>query len=290
MYFIERKSERNEIIDLGRPVYRNPVKASQIKRQTFHRNKPFPAKSIIPNTETPETVKPTLKISCILTSYNRPHKVRQAIISVQKQTYPHWELIIVDDNSNAETQNILKEIAKKDPRITLIQSGVAQQDRGKTTRYATCINMALPKITGDLVTYLTDDDIYYPIRFEKMAEAFQNNPRIHVIYGKQKVIVYNNNRITRSFIRPLPGITRFPMGKVDHNSFMHRKSCLDLVENWDDHPSLWKAGDAAFFRKLVKYWDFYPLNILTDEHRIHEKGVQKKLQRGAKPWNSQDAE
>lgn len=234
--------------------------------------------------------KPDLKISCILTSYNRPQRVRHAIESVQQQTYPHWELIIVDDNSNSQTQKVLKEIAENDPRITLIQSGVEQHDRGKTTRYATCINLALPRITGDLVTYLTDDDIYYPTRFEKMAEVFHKNPHIHVVYGKQKVVIINNNRITRTFIRPLVGITRFPMGKVDHNSFMHRKSCLDIVKNWDDNPSFWNAGDAAFFRKLVKHWDFHPLNYLTDEHRIHEKGVQKKLKRGAKPWESGDAE
>ncbi len=234
--------------------------------------------------------KPDLKISCILTSYNRPHRVRHAIESVQQQTYPHWELFIVDDHSNVQTQKLLKDIVDKDPRITLIQTGVSPEDRPKTTRYATCINMALQKITGDLVTYLTDDDIYYPTRFEKMAEAFQNNPNIHVLYGKQKVVVYSGNRVIRTFIRPLVGITRYPMGRVDHNSFMHRKSCLDKVKGWDDHPANWKAGDAAFFRKLVRYWDFYPLNVLTDEHRIHDKGVQRKLSRGTKPWNSEDAE
>jgi glycosyltransferase involved in cell wall biosynthesis len=234
--------------------------------------------------------KPNLKISCILTSYNRPQRVREAIASVQQQTYPNWELIVVDDNSNAKTKNVLKEIADEDSRITLIQTGVRPEDRPKTTRYATCINLALERITGDLVTYLTDDDIYYPTRFEKMAMAFHMNPKIHVLYGRQKVIVYTGNRITRTFIRPLVGVTRYPMGRVDHNSFMHRRACLEVVKGWDDHPDNWKAGDAAFFRKLVRHWDFYPINVLTDEHRIHDKGVQRKLHRGAKPWNSEDAE
>ncbi|MBN8201203.1 glycosyltransferase family 2 protein [Bacillus sp. NTK034] len=234
--------------------------------------------------------KPNLKISCILTSYNRPQRVREAIASVQQQTYPNWELIVVDDNSNAKTKNVLNEIADKDPRITLIQTGVSPEDRPKTTRYATCINLALGRITGDLVTYLTDDDIYYPTRFERMAAAFQMNPKIHVLYGRQKVIVYTGNRITRTFIRPLVGVTRYPMGRVDHNSFMHSRSCLEVVKGWDDHPDNWKAGDAAFFRKLVRHWDFYPINALTDEHRVHDKGVQRKLHRGTKPWNSEDAE
>jgi spore maturation protein CgeD len=150
--------------------------------------------------------------------------------------------------------------------------------------------LALPFVKGDLVTYLTDDDIFYPIRFEKMVEAFQQNPKINVVYGKQKVVMISNNRTMRSSIRPLVGVTRSPMNRVDHNSFMHRKSCLDIVRNWDDHPSLWMAADAAFFKKLAAHWDFYPINVLTDEHRIHDKGVQKKLSRGLKPWIGSDAE
>jgi hypothetical protein len=232
----------------------------------------------------------SLKVSCILTSYNRPERVQEAIASVMAQTYSNWELIIVDDNSNQQTQKILSQIVVNDDRCKLIQTGVQDADRGTTTRYATCINIALRQISGDLVTYLTDDDIYYPRRFEKMVELFESNPDIQVVYGRQRVIWKSNNKLIKQFIRPLIGITRSPMGKVDHNSVMHRRSCFNKVIGWDDHPSLWKMGDAAFFRKLAKYWSFYPLDAVTDEHRIHDKGIQRKISRGLKPWEENDAE
>jgi glycosyltransferase involved in cell wall biosynthesis len=224
-----------------------------------------------------------LKVTCILTSYNRPVGVAEAIASVQAQTYPNWELIIVDDNSDTLTQTILKDIVRTDQRCKLIQSGVREEDRFKTTRYATCINMAIPNITGDLVTYLTDDDIFYPQRFEKMVEIFKSND-IHVVYGKQKVVTLTNGIVTNYYIRPLVGITRSPEDRVDHNSFMHRRSCLDIIHGWDDNPALWVHADIGFFKKLVQYWDFYPLDFITDEHRLHENGIQVLMTRGEKPW------
>jgi glycosyltransferase involved in cell wall biosynthesis len=231
-----------------------------------------------------------LKISCILTSYNRPKRVREAIASVQTQTYPYWELIIVDDNSNLQTKQVLSEIVNADPRLRLIQSGVQDEDRYKTTRYASCINMAIPFITGDLVTYLTDDDIYFPERFEKMADVFANNPAIHVLYGRQKMVYHHQGKTVLMGFRPLIGVTRSPMRRVDHNSIMHRMVCLDIVNNWDDDPALWIEADAYFFKKLVKYWDFHPLDFVTDEHRYHQKGIQARLLHGIKPWENKDAE
>jgi spore maturation protein CgeD len=226
------------------------------------------------------------KVSCILTSYNRPRGVREAIASVQAQTYPNWELIIVDDHSNEETLSVLMEIVGQDRRCRLLQTGVKDEDRSKTTRYATCINMALKYITGDLVTYLTDDDIYYPQRFEKMLELFNSDPNIHVVYGRQKMVHIENGVAGHQGVRPLVGITRHPMGAVDHNSFMHRRYCLELVKGWDDNPSLWPHADLSFFQKLAEYWEFYPVDFITDEHRFHGKSVQAKFLRNETIWDN----
>lgn len=231
-----------------------------------------------------------LKVSCILTSYNRPKRVQEAVESVRRQTYPHWELIIVDDNSNLKTKQVLKKLVSNDSRIKLIQSGVKDQDRHKTVRYAVCINLAIPHITGNLVTYLTDDDIYYPQRFRRMVQLFHENPHIHVVYGKQRVIRMSNDRVISTSIRPLVGVTKHPMSRVDHNSFMHRRSCFNKVNGWDTDPAYWRNADAVFFRKLVQYWSFHPVDAVTDEHRIHPKGIQSKMRQSKKPWEERDAE
>ena len=56
-----------------------------------------------------------------------------------------------------------------DPRIQYINSKIKDNERYKTTRYATLINEAIPNTKGKYITYLTDDNIYLPERFEIMA-------------------------------------------------------------------------------------------------------------------------
>jgi glycosyltransferase involved in cell wall biosynthesis len=223
-------------------------------------------------------------VSVILNSYNRPRRVREAIRSIQAQTYTNWELIVVDDNSNEQTQEVLKEIETRDKRIKIIQTNVKPEDRHKTARYATCINLAIPLLKGELVTYLTDDDIYYPHRFESMVPYFQNQD-IFVVYGKQNVIHEDGEgNILKSYTRGQVGVTKAPAGFIDHNSIMHRVSCFQLTGLWDDQPIYWWAGDASFFSILSNHWSFYPVPMITDEHRWHGKGIQDKMMRGESPW------
>lgn len=225
-------------------------------------------------------------VSVILTSYNRPRLVQEAIRSVQAQTYPDWELVIVDDHSNDETQAVLAEAVRTDPsRLTLIQTGVRPEDRPRTARYATCINLAIPLLKGQLVSYLTDDDIYYPDRLERMVGIFRERPDVYVVYGQQRLVELHPDGSVREIgIRPCYGITRSPMGRIDHNSVMHRRSCFDVVGSWDDSPQHWLHADAAFFAKLARHWDFYPVDHVTEEHRFHADTIQSRMARGEPPW------
>ena len=58
------------------------------------------------------------KISIILPNYNSDLFLNETIRSIKYQTHKNWELIIVDDNSNKKTKNILLSL-KKDKRIKI---------------------------------------------------------------------------------------------------------------------------------------------------------------------------
>jgi len=61
-----------------------------------------------------------MKFSIILPTYNRANLVGRAIESVLRQTYPNWELIIIDDGSTDNTKEVLKKFQKRDDRIKVI--------------------------------------------------------------------------------------------------------------------------------------------------------------------------
>jgi len=68
----------------------------------------------------------------------------------------------MEDNSpDPEVRRIIHTF--KDDRIVRYFSGVSEENRYATARYATLINIAYPRTTGKYITYLVDDDRYYPM-------------------------------------------------------------------------------------------------------------------------------
>ncbi len=89
--------------------------------------------------------------SVIMPCYNSAAYVAQAVQSLQKQTYPNWELIAVNDGSKDKTLEILNEFAEKDGRIKVYSK--------KNGGYATAVNLGLEKVSGDYFLMMGSDDM-----------------------------------------------------------------------------------------------------------------------------------
>lgn len=97
-------------------------------------------------------------VSVIMPCYNMESYVADSIASVQRQTYPHWELLIVDDASTDRTVEIVKSLAKQDEKIRFV---VKNEHSGIADTRNQCIQMA----KGRFLAFLDADDIWHP---EKM--------------------------------------------------------------------------------------------------------------------------
>ena len=99
-------------------------------------------------------------ISVIMPCYNMASYVSDSIKSVIAQTYPHWELLIVDDASMDETVNIIESFAQTDSRIKF---AIKKQNSGISDTRNQCIQMA----QGQFLAFLDADDIWHPEKLEK---------------------------------------------------------------------------------------------------------------------------
>jgi spore maturation protein CgeD len=225
------------------------------------------------------------KVSIILTVYNKPQYLRECIDSVLAQTYQNWELLIMEDNSpGAEVKSIIRGYLR-DPRIRAYWSTISEEERYKTARYATLINIAgFEMATGDYYTYLTDDDFFYPHRLERMVEELQK-PGIDVVYGPQQTVDANGGkgsvRETKGILGPSTKTEGF--NNIDHNSVMHRAHIFHEVNGWYDVPGVWGGADAYFWRRInEKGYDFHPIDDVPpmDAKRYHDKNVQALIVRG----------
>ena len=219
------------------------------------------------------------KVSVILTSYNKPEYIKLAIDSVLNQTYSNFELLIMDDNSDKAVRDII--LSYKDDRIRTFFSDVTEENRYKNVRYSALINFAIDNlVTGDYITYMTDDDIYANNRLECMTIALNSHPSWQVVYSGQNQVI--DNKVAKQFqshlTRTVVGVCDDMSSKVDHNSFMHRKEILDDIR-WEEDPKAWRWADAVFFKELTKRGiKGYPIDMQLDINIQHDRQVSRDIE------------
>lgn len=105
-------------------------------------------------------------VSIVMPSYNSGKYIKDSIESVLNQTYPFWELLIVDDCSTDKTVDIIKSF--KDKRIKLFQNEV-------NSGAALSRNWALREAKGRWIAFLDSDDLWLPTKLEEQLQFMIDN-------------------------------------------------------------------------------------------------------------------
>ena len=137
-------------------------------------------------------------VSIIMPSYNTASFIEETIQSVLNQTYTNWELIIVDDCSTDNTDEVLENI--KDSRIRYFKND-------KNSGAAVSRNKALREAKGQWIAYLDSDDLWMPEKLEKQihfmetngyAFSYTNYEEIDVNGNKTGVSITGPKKITKT--------------------------------------------------------------------------------------------
>ncbi len=105
-------------------------------------------------------------VSVIMPSYNSERHIKEAIESLQAQTFKDWELLVTDDCSSDSTYEIVAGIAKRDSRLRLFSTI-------KNTGAAAVRNNSLLHAQGRYIAYLDSDDLWKPTKLEKQIAFMQ---------------------------------------------------------------------------------------------------------------------
>ena len=111
-------------------------------------------------------------ISIILPTYNRAHLLPRAIQSVLNQDYQDWELLIWDDGSSDETEQVVATYT--DERIKY------HFDTNHGAAYAR--NRAVEKASMDFLAFLDSDDEWKPEKLTRQVTALNSHPEIDVLF------------------------------------------------------------------------------------------------------------
>jgi glycosyltransferase involved in cell wall biosynthesis len=113
------------------------------------------------------------RISVIIPTYNRAALVREAVESVLGQTYSDFEVVVIDDGSTDETEEVLRSF--DDPRVKVI--------RRSNGGVAAARNSGLIAARGDYLAFLDSDDLALPERLSLQLSAMEENPDAGLVYG-----------------------------------------------------------------------------------------------------------
>jgi len=105
-------------------------------------------------------------VSIIMPSYNTGRYIKESIDSVLAQTYKNWELIIVDDCSKDDTDEVIASF--KDERIKYLKNE-------KNSGAAVSRNRGLCEAKGKWIAFLDSDDIWEPEKLELQLEFMKKN-------------------------------------------------------------------------------------------------------------------
>lgn len=130
---------------------------------------------------------PEKTVSIIIPSYNREKLIGETLNSVLKQTYTHWEALVVDDGSEDQTCQVVKAYSAEDNRIKLIQRD--RQPKGGSV----CRNIGIENANGEYILFLDSDDLLAPFCLQQRVNFMKYNPDLD--FAVFQMGVFNENGV-----------------------------------------------------------------------------------------------
>lgn len=214
-------------------------------------------------------------VSVLMPTFNtRPDHLEAAIGSVLSQTWPNWELCIVDDASSlAHVREICSRHAGSDGRIRF----QAQEVNG---RIVVATNAAIAMASGDFVCFLDHDDMLHPDAIERLVDAIRGHPDADLIYTDEDKLDDAGRRCAPFFKPDWSPHLALSQGYLGH-LVCYRKSLIDQVGGL--RPNTDGAQDYdLWLRASIEARGIIHIPRILYHWRMHDDSTAKRA--GAKPY------
>lgn len=200
-------------------------------------------------------------VSIITPSYNTGRFIEETIQCVLNQTYTNWEMIIVDDCSTDNTDEVVKPFLS-DPRIRFLKND-------KNNGAAVSRNRALREARGKWVAFLDSDDLWVPEKLERQIGFMEKND-CHFSYTDYIEVDDDGSPLGTLWTGPRKiGKARMTMfNYMGCLTVMYDRKYIGLIQVAD----IKKRNDYAIWVKVVKKCPAYLLNENLAAYRVRSSG------------------
>lgn len=208
-----------------------------------------------------------MKISVIVPTFNRAHTLRRCLDSVLNQTYPPTEIIVVDDGSTDNTEELLKDYEGKIIVHKIENSGVSAAR-----------NYAIERCSGDWVALLDSDDEWLLNRLQEQVDYLKIFPNIKLVHGEE-IWVRNGKRVNPKKIHKKSGGYIYqnclPLCCISPSASLLKKEVLEEFGGFDE--SFPVCEDYDLWLKITSKYEvgFIETPIIT-KYGGHEDQLSRK--------------
>ncbi|MDK8463848.1 glycosyltransferase [Marinobacter sp. SS13-12] len=214
------------------------------------------------------------KVSIVIPVYNGSNFLAEAIESALGQTYDNLEILVINDGSNDEG---------KTESIAMSYGDSICYYRKENGGVSTALNMAIEKMSGDYLSWLSHDDLYSSDKVLKQVEALQalDEPSKHVVFSDYSLFNVDT-RVTRRVKLESSNPVGF-RGRLLVNSDVHGCTMLIPREAFrvcgHFNPELKATQDYDMWFRLGQEYTFIhvPENLVTG--RVHAEQLGTRV-----PW------
>ena len=216
-------------------------------------------------------------VSVFLPSYNKGEYATEAIACVLAQDYANLECWLLENSDDGgHTREMIAPLLG-DSRIIYEEIEFGPGEREAAYPTAVLLNRYYPKANGEIIAYLSDDDLLDPRTLRLCVEFLEADESRKVCYfGLRHANLRPDGwTFTGSIpaLHPMGAYTDLPVvdSRIDGGQIAHRADCLERLDQpWfpeEAERGIACHADGLFMQRLAREFTFWPVNEFLLTHR-----------------------
>jgi glycosyltransferase involved in cell wall biosynthesis len=187
------------------------------------------------------------RVSIVMTAYNDLRFIDAAVISLLRQAYTDFELIIVDDGT--KRPEIFLRLAALDPRVRVITLD-------RNIGMAAAANRGIAESSGDIIARFDADDIAEPHRLAQQIELLDSNPELGLV-GSWATWMNEEGEPLNLWRLPVTDLeirwTILFKCPFCHSSAVYRRGCFNRAGGYNTDPAIGGSADHDLWWRMLDH-------------------------------------
>ncbi len=210
-----------------------------------------------------------MKFSLLIAHFNNEIYFKDCYASILEQTYKNWEVVILDDDSKADSWEAVKKLVGNDERFRFFKN---ESNQGVGVTKSKLIELA----SGEIGGFLDPDDALKPNAIEKAMEVYQKDPKVVLTYSQ---LMQCDSDLQP--IKPFEGARQVLNGQNDFFNYpvqiahfvTFKKSIYEETEKMDSHLKI--AEDQDLYLKMYEKGKVQFIPQTDYLYRNHGDGISQ---------------